>query len=248
MPDRLIRESALTSETLAKLSHFAERLFWRLTVVVDDYGRFSATPAIISGRCLPLVNSTAKQVVEALEEMSAAGTIELYTVASKRYLQFTNWSTHQRTHQGKPKWPSPETCGNLPPLAATPDRVTSDPLSITNTISSLKEGKEESEKEGEITAKDLMDGWNDLCAPLGLARVALLSDTRKRKAAARAHEHREVVFWNRVFGRIKTSAFLLGRTNNSNGHQKWRIDFDWLIDNDTNCVKVYEGKYNAEIH
>jgi hypothetical protein len=90
-----------------------------------------------------------------------------------------------------------------------------------------------------------MQGWNDLCAPHGLAKIALLSETRKRKAAARAREHDDIAFWNRVFARIKSSAFLLGRTNNGNGHEKWRASFDWLIENDTNCVKVYEGKYNV---
>jgi hypothetical protein len=52
MPDRVTRESALTSETLGGLSDFAERLFWRLTIVADDAGRFIANPAVIAGRCM----------------------------------------------------------------------------------------------------------------------------------------------------------------------------------------------------
>ena len=36
------------------------------------------------------------------------------------------------------------------------------------------------------------------------------------------------------------SDFLTGNIE----HSKWRADFDWFIENDTNCIKVLEGKYN----
>ena len=36
------------------------------------------------------------------------------------------------------------------------------------------------------------------------------------------------------------SDFLTGNVKNS----KWKADFDWFIENDTNCIKVLEGKYN----
>lgn len=36
------------------------------------------------------------------------------------------------------------------------------------------------------------------------------------------------------------SSFLTGESKNS----KWKADFDWFIENDTNCIKVLEGKYS----
>ena len=46
MPNRWLRDSILTSRTLAELSDFGERLFFRLLVVSDDFGRFNSDPAI----------------------------------------------------------------------------------------------------------------------------------------------------------------------------------------------------------
>jgi hypothetical protein len=74
MSNRMIRESALTSPTLARLSHGAERTFWRLTVVADDFGRFNAEPSVVRARCFPLLLEAVKDraVARWLDEMRAA--------------------------------------------------------------------------------------------------------------------------------------------------------------------------------
>ena len=54
MPDRIIRESALSSHTLDGLTDGAERTFWRLIVVADDHGRFDADPRVLLAKCYPL--------------------------------------------------------------------------------------------------------------------------------------------------------------------------------------------------
>lgn len=46
MPNRIIKESICTSDTLSRLSDFQENFFYRLIVSVDDYGRLDARPAI----------------------------------------------------------------------------------------------------------------------------------------------------------------------------------------------------------
>ena len=70
MPSRIIRESALISRSLDQLSHGAERLFWRLTIVADDYGRFDASHQVIKARCFPLKVDLlkTKEISEWLEE------------------------------------------------------------------------------------------------------------------------------------------------------------------------------------
>ena len=55
MPNRIIRESCRSSETLALLSHGAERMFWRLTTVADDSGRFQAAPKILLADCFKVM-------------------------------------------------------------------------------------------------------------------------------------------------------------------------------------------------
>ena len=54
MPNRIIKESILTSPSINKLSIEAERHFYRLLLLTDDYGCFEADIRIIKGRCYPL--------------------------------------------------------------------------------------------------------------------------------------------------------------------------------------------------
>lgn len=93
-----------------------------------------------------------------------------------------------------------------------------------------------------ISVQELFESWNEQCPPIGLPAVRELSASRKQKAAHRIREHPKVDFWNDVFRQIKRSAFLLGASP-SNGHGSWKANFDWLIENDTNCIKVAEGRY-----
>jgi hypothetical protein len=45
MPNRNIKESILTSDTLDILTAEEERLFYRLIVICDDYGRTESKPS-----------------------------------------------------------------------------------------------------------------------------------------------------------------------------------------------------------
>lgn len=113
MPDRLIRESALTSESLGQLSDFAERLFWRLTTAADDYGRFIANPAVVSGRCVPLVSgANLRRIKDALIELETADTIRLYEADGKQFGYFPAWSKYQQTRAKKSKYPDPPASAN----------------------------------------------------------------------------------------------------------------------------------------
>ena len=43
-----------------------------------------------------------------------------------------------------------------------------------------------------------------------------------------------------ILNGIKESDFCLGKNNSG-----WKVDFDWIISNDTNYLKVLEGKYKG---
>lgn len=121
MPSRVIRESALNSPTLARLSHGAERLFWRLTIIADDAGRFDANPMVVKARCFPLLVDTLKttDVVKFMTELSG-DCILLYTIEGRTYGYFRNWVKYQRVYGNVSKFPEPPAeCGNLPQLPAT---------------------------------------------------------------------------------------------------------------------------------
>ena len=54
MPNRILKESVCTSDSVNKLSWFEEVLFYRLIVNCDDYGRFDGRVSIIKNRLFPL--------------------------------------------------------------------------------------------------------------------------------------------------------------------------------------------------
>ena len=92
-----------------------------------------------------------------------------------------------------------------------------------------------------VSVSDFTEAWNNLLG-LHLPKIRLpLSPSRERKLRLRIKEHPQEDFWSEVFTAILKSDFLMGR--NGNGASGWRIGFDWLIENDKNCLKIAEGTY-----
>lgn len=109
MPNRIIKETIRTSDTLSSVSSDAERLFWRLVVSVDDFGRFDARPNVVLGQCLSSFIGTVliEQVKGWLRELARVQLINIYrTKDGGLYLQLTNWSRHQTIRAKKSKFPS----------------------------------------------------------------------------------------------------------------------------------------------
>lgn len=93
----------------------------------------------------------------------------------------------------------------------------------------------------DLSVQDLVDSWNANFGAM-LPKVEWpLSTSRHRKAAMRLKEHRNLEFWTKVFGNISESQFLLGKNNGT-----WRCTLDFLIANDSNVLKIYEGTYNGK--
>lgn len=116
MPDRIIKESICTSDTLNQLSDFEERFWHRLIVNCDDYGRFDARPAILKGRLFPLMEGkTLKDMSNTLSKLASVGLVELYEVDGKPFLHVVTWDKYQRIRAKRSKFPEPNgTCCHLP--------------------------------------------------------------------------------------------------------------------------------------
>lgn len=127
MPDRIIKESICTSDTLDQLSDFEERFWHRLIVNCDDFGRFDARPSVLKARLFPLRDSlTYKNVVDALNRLASAGLIELYQVDGRPFLRVVTWERYQRIRAKKSKYPAPdETCRQM---TADADKCVRNPI------------------------------------------------------------------------------------------------------------------------
>lgn len=109
MPNRIIKESICSSDSIDKLSWFEEVLFYRLMVNCDDYGRFDGRPAIIKNRLFPLKeNLTIKAVSEAIKTLASAELVTLYEFEGKPYLYLPTWNEHQNVRAKRSKYPAPD--------------------------------------------------------------------------------------------------------------------------------------------
>lgn len=108
MPNRIIKESICTSDTIDKLSWFEEVFFYRLIVNCDDYGRFDARVSILKARLFPLKSVTEKEIVNALRKLVEVGIALVYEVAGRPYVQLVTWAKHQTIRNKRSKYPSYE--------------------------------------------------------------------------------------------------------------------------------------------
>lgn len=109
MPNRILKESVCTSDSVDQLSWFEEVLFYRLIVNCDDYGRFDGRPAIIKNRLFPLKeNLTIKTVSGAINRLASVGMVTLYEFEGKPYLCLPTWNDHQSVRAKRSKYPAPE--------------------------------------------------------------------------------------------------------------------------------------------
>jgi len=109
MPNRILKESICSSDSIDKLSWFEEVLFYRLMVSCDDYGRFDGRAAIIKNRLFPLKeNLTLRAVTDAIKKLASAELVTLYEFEGKPYLYLPTWDEHQTIRAKKSKYPSPK--------------------------------------------------------------------------------------------------------------------------------------------
>lgn len=90
-------------------------------------------------------------------------------------------------------------------------------------------------------AEILVLHWNTLTDAKGqllpLPKVEKISDERKDKIRSRLKKIK-LDDLTRAMDKIRDYPFLLGA-----GEKGWLVDFDWVIANDTNYLKILEGKY-----
>jgi hypothetical protein len=243
LPNRIIKESSRTSITLNQLSDGAERMFWRLTTVADDFGRFEAHPSVLLAQCFPLRVDCLKikQVIAWFNEMISCGLVTTYVVNGKQLGFFNTWESHQRKRADNSKYPAP-----------TSDNICRQALSNASE-SSIREARVESESSNSVHGAQpqtwphpelLIDKYNSE-TPDETPAVEKITPARIAKAKTYLKIFPQEDFWTGVFAEIKVSSFLRG-LRQSNGHA-FCADFDWLLtkgkDGTENAVKVYEGKY-----
>jgi hypothetical protein len=92
MPNRIIREGFLDSESVNALSPPAECLFHRLLIAADDAGRMDGRAEMVRARLFPLDSSRrAKDVEQQLAECEGQQLLFRYSCGDKFVIQVTKW-------------------------------------------------------------------------------------------------------------------------------------------------------------
>ena len=108
MPNRMIKESIKTSDSINSLSWFAEVMFYRLLLTVDDYGRMDGRPVVLRNTLFPTRDDvTTEAIKKGLEELLKSEVIFEYNVDNKSYICFPNFSEYQRLRAKNPRYPAP---------------------------------------------------------------------------------------------------------------------------------------------
>lgn len=101
----------------------------------------------------------------------------------------------------------------------------------------VKEDVKEDVNVKEDSLSPLQALWNEICGTK-LNKVVANSKSRKVKEKLRLVD-REYNLWDDIFVKILQSEFCCGKNDRG-----WRASYDWIMSNDTNAIKVIEGKYD----
>lgn len=92
-----------------------------------------------------------------------------------------------------------------------------------------------------IQLEEITDMWNSICP--NFPKVEKITDKRKAKIPIRV---KEMGGWDKakpilenIFKKVQQSKFLNGDNNRG-----WKCFFDWIFENGSNWVRIYEGNYD----
>ena len=106
---------------------------------------------------------------------------------------------------------------------------------ITNNQQPIKEDM--SSGDDALKVEDVVEAWNDLADARGLAKIARITENRRRQIKARIREY-QPEDWSTALAAIYNSKFLCGENDRG-----WKADFDFLLQ-PKSFVKLIEGVYN----
>ena len=116
MPNRIIRDGILSSESVCSLSWAEEVLYRRLMSVVDDYGRTEANLKLIRAKCYPLQieKVSIRNLEDWMNALMASNLITVYENGGKKYMELTKFNQRDRGRESKFP-PPPAANGRHPP-------------------------------------------------------------------------------------------------------------------------------------
>lgn len=235
----MLKKAVSNSRRLAELSSDTARLIYTWLIPhLDIEGRFSAEPSIIKGNIFPRIKTITEAIISrTLKEMSDIGLIILYQVDGDYYLELRKFKNHQSLRKDKEaqsKIPPPPTGELREDSGTTPVEL---PTKLREEKRSKEKLREEKVSSGSTPVQSLVDLFNSTTHYL--PKVSQINKSRVAKIKTRFKEGKDLDWWQIVFE--KADMILIP---GKDGKKDWFPNFDWLVENDKNSVKVFEGNYD----
>ncbi len=228
---RMLNRRISVDEELGKLSKESIILYTWSIPHLDVEGKLLANTQILKGVVVPyLPYMTNKVIEECVKELSLSPLILLY--GGGKYIKFLGFGKNQTVNPDReapseiPN-PTPEELQSKSRETPAKDKLSKDKLSKDNIYVSWE--------------NSIISLWNNFCKENPtLSTIKEISDKRRAHLKKR-FEKESFRGFDKIIEAIKEQPFLMGQ--NERG---WKVSFDWLIDNDTNYLKVLERKYKNQ--
>ena len=233
MRKRVISPEFYSDEKVGALSPVARHMFVGTWSLADDEGLLRFNSSLIKSTLFMYDKFSLEEIEKAMAEVVEKKLVYVYTSGetSQTYAYVVNFHKHQVINRPQPsKLP-------LPPI-----EIRRKNGSVTDSVNdSVNDSMSDSRlREDNIREVNLIQGaWNERMK----WKVAKLTKSRIDKLRSRLKEPMFREGFNDIMTKINESDFLSGKRPSA-GHPNFKADFDWVISNDTNYVKILEGKYD----
>jgi len=245
---RYLKPEFFEDEDIASLPYWVRLLFQGLWVLADKEGRLEDRPSRIHIKIFPyepkIDIEKGLEILTRPKKYSPRPFIIRYQVNGERYIQIVNWKKHQRPHHTEKESEIPE---------PQEDTKNNGYLTVKERLSNgecqegigmgkgMGKGMEKGMGNNIYMSfeKDIFATYNSLSKqhPI-IPPLKSISAERRRKLKARFSDKGFRENWRDALKKVPEYPFLLGEND-----RKWTFNFDWFIKNDTNYLKILEGRY-----
>jgi hypothetical protein len=245
---RMLKRKISLNEAVADLANDSHRLLFTWGIAhLDVEGRITGSARAFKAHVAPLLEHiTADTVLAFFQDGESKGLIQRYEADGEWHIQYPKFAHNQnltKSREAASKRPAPP-----PDYSPSSQRPLSEESLIPQPEVKGREKKGSKEKAnasviGEaddhpteekssvnLRPKDLENLWNELNRK---PTVSELTDERRKKAALRIRKRNDLEWWRGLFEKVRVL------------NKPW-LTFDFLMRNDTNCLKVLEGAYDHD--
>ena len=236
---RSLKPDFFLDEHLGELSIAHRYVFSGLWCQADREGRLKYEPKKLKVQIIPYDDIDIEKI---FTDLAKKPFIKIYMVNSVKYIQIVKWEDHQNPHHTEKPSLLPEIQNNGV-LTVKERLVNSENATHSHDQYTMNNKPISQKNEYKDFEDNVLTLWNEFCDKHpSLSKIKKVSGTRRKHLKER-FEDKDFRGFQEILKAVEEQPFLIKGNQNSEKHKDWRINIDWLINNDTNYIKVLERKY-----